>query len=383
MLSHIITSIFLLLLLLALPVQAKLIEADGAAQITNGAKGKAREIALQRAIRQAQLQTLALVDSASVISGNSVVIDSAKISAAGLVKDVVVIREWRHDDIYNVRIRAQVVEEKLRLPSNAARYRKKISVTQFEVRDRRQIFDMPMLEVQLARELQRRMENTGLVLARDGADYLLVENDEYTLNGNAVSHGQALSRVAEELGSQFIVSGAIINMAVQSSWLKTTRYLVLDIAVHDGLSGTLISRHRVNERIAGASYVDSSAGFGSVGFLVSDFGKVMDRVLDDMSAKIIEDLSILPFTARVLQVNGRNITFNAGVTSRVGVGDTLMAYHMANKPTYNEPGRQYLGVQEQPSAAMVVKVVQPQFSIAELESDEITLDPGDIVRFGW
>jgi len=375
----------LLVLLLGMisPIHAKLVESSGEAVVEKGAKGKARESAIQQAIRQAQLQTLALVDSASVMSGNRIAIDSAKVSAAGLVKDVVVIEEWQEDGIYYVRIRAQVVDEKLRLPSNAARYRKKLSVTQFEVKDRSQIFDMPMIEVQLARELQRRLENTGLVLAHDGADYLLVESDQHALNGKQVSHQQVVSRVAEQLGSQFVVSGAILDMGVKSGWLRDSRHIVLDVAVHDGLSGALISRHRINERIAGASYMAAGVTFGSVEFLVSHYGKVMDRVLDSLSTRIIDDLSILPFSARVLSVEGRNIMFNAGATSLVGVGDTLMTYQLDSTPTYDDPGGRYLGIKEHPMASMVVKVVQPQFAIAELESDEITITPGDIVRFGW
>lgn len=372
-----------LLLMMISPLQAKLVESRGEALVENGAKGKARESAIQQAIRQAQLQTLALVDSASMISGNSVAIDSAKISAAGLVKDVVVIEEWQQGDVYHVRIRAQVVDEMLRLPSNAARYRKKISVTQFEVKDRRQIFDMPMIEVQLAQELQRRLENTGLVLARDGANYLLAEGDQHVLNGNQVSYQEAVSRVAEKLGSQFVVSGTVLDMGVQSGWLRDDRHIVLDVAVHDGLSGALISRHRVNERVSGASYLADGVTFGSVEFLVSSYGKAMDRVLDTLSTHIIDDLSILPFSARVLDVEGSKITFNAGVTSLVGVGDTLMAYQLDSIPTYDDPSGRYLGIKEQPVASMVVKVVQPQFAIAELESDEVTMTPGDVVRFGW
>ncbi len=377
------TLLILLLLGWALPLQAKLVEADGEAVIENAAKGKAREIAIQQAIRQAQLQTLALVDSASMISGNSMMIDSAKVSAAGLVKDVVVIKEWEMDDIYYVRIRAQVVEEKLRLPSNAARYRKKISVAQFAVQDRRQIYDMPNIELQLARELQRRLENTGLVLAHDAADYLLDEQQSYLLDGTPVSYQRVVSRLANQLGSQFVISGNIVDMGVDEGWVRDTRHFVVDVAVHDGLSGALISRHRVNERVGGAGHYDSSMVFGSVEFLTSNYGEVLDHALDGLTNKIVEDLSILPFSAKVLEVEGRKVTINAGAISLMGVGDTLMAYQLENQPTYDQSGIRYLGIKESPTASMVIRVVQPQFSIAELESDEVAMKPGDIVRFGW
>ena len=382
--DHLPKPVFLLIILFLFvsPVEAKLIETEGAALIEKGAKGKAREEAIKQAIRQAQLQTLALVDSASMVVGNSLVVDSARVSAAGLVKDVVVIEEWQQEGLYHVRIRAQVVEEKLRLPSNAARYRKKISVTQFEVEDRRQIFDLPMIEVKLARELQRRLENTGLVLARDGADYRLSEQDQHLLDGKKASYQEVVTRLATQLSSQFVVTGSIIDMGVHTGWIRDTRHIVLDVAVYDGISGTLISKHRVNERIIGAGYLDSSMVFGSVEFLVDDYGAVLDQVLDRLASRIIVDLSILPFSAKVLHVAGRDITLDAGATSLMSVGDTLMAYQLENSVTYDGNGR-YLGIKESPMVTVTIKTVQPQFSVAELESDEITIKPGDLVRFGW
>jgi len=340
-------------------------------------------LAIQQAIRQAQLQTFAMVDSASVLSGNRVMVDSSKVSAAGMVKDVVVIKEWQRDNVYFVRIRAQVVEEKMRLPSNAARYRKKISVTQFDVKDRHQISDMPMIEQKLARELQRRLENTGLVLSKDGSDYRLPETQQHLINGEQVNYQHAVNRLAKQLGSQFIVSGTILDMGVSSGWLQDTRHIVLDLAVFDALSGALVSRHRINERVIGASYIPSDMSFGSVDFLVSKYGSKMDQVLDQLASRIIDDLSILPFAAQVLTVDGTTITFNAGGTSLVEVGDKLMAYQLAELPVFDEPGKRFLGLKESPAASMVVKVVQPQFSVAELETEEVTMHPGDVVRFGW
>lgn len=376
-------ALLMMLFVVIFPVNAKLVETQGVALIEKGAKGKAREEAIRQAIRQAQLQTMALVDSASMVSANVMAIDSARVSAAGLVKDVVVIKEWQQEGLYYVRIRAQVVEEKLRLPSNAARYRKKISVTQFDVMDRRQIFDMPMIEVKLAQELQRRLENTGLVLARDATAFRVAERGQHTLDGERVSYQHVVRRVAGELSSQFLVTGTLVDMGVQTGWWRDVRHIVLDVAVYDGLSGTLISKHRANERVVGASYMDANVVFGSVAFLVGEYGAVLDRVLDSLASRIIEDLTMLPFSAKVLRVEGRHITLDAGVTSLMSVGDTLMAYQLDNSAMYDDVNGRYLGFKERPLAAVVVKTVQPQFSVAEVESDEITLKPGDIVRFGW
>jgi len=69
------------------------------------------------------------------------------------------------------------------------------------------------------------------------------------------------------------------------------------------------------------------------------------------------DLAPLPFTARVVAVEGDTVTFDAGSTAA--------------------------GYRETPVAALTVRQVQPQFALGELESPQVHLHPGDLIRFGW
>ncbi|MDH4276368.1 MAG: flagellar assembly protein T N-terminal domain-containing protein, partial [Gammaproteobacteria bacterium] len=137
---------------------ARSIEAEGMAIIVDGAYHAAREKAIKEALRQAMLQTTAHIDATSVVSTNVLIIDSARVSAAGTAQDTEVIDEWTDDEILHVRIRTQVPKEGERSADPAARYRKKVAVLQFEVLDRRQIFDFPSFERELPMELQRRMQ---------------------------------------------------------------------------------------------------------------------------------------------------------------------------------------------------------------------------------
>jgi hypothetical protein len=282
-----------------------------------------------------------------------------------------------------VRIRAQVVVERLRHPSNAARYRKKVAASQFDIVDRHQIYDMYGLERDLPRELLRRIENTSTIVAVDGAEYLLPERSSYTVGGEDVSYSQAASHLAGKLDSQFIITGVIRDLGIQYGLLHNIRHIEMEVAIIDGLSGAVVSRHRINESVRGADEMPRGMVFGSAEFLRTDFGRAFDVVLDKLATRIIEDLGVLPFSAKVVKMEGANVYFDAGATSLVAVGDTLMGYQTADRPLYSNSAGNFLGFQETPMATMVVKQVQPQFSMAELESDDITLKPGDIVRFGW
>ncbi|MEW5756528.1 MAG: flagellar assembly protein T N-terminal domain-containing protein [Pseudomonadota bacterium] len=369
---------------MALPLQARMLETEGYAQIRNGAVGQAREMAVQQAIRQALLQSAALVDSASMINGHELVVDSARVSAAGLVKDVVVLKEWSKEEIYYVKIRAQVVEEKMRVPSNAARYRKKVAVTQFQVLNRTHIADLPRVATELPFELLRRIENTGGILAVDGTQYLVDPEGPHAVEGVEVNLQQSVVRLAEALDVQFIIGGVIRDMGGSSAWFKKTRRLELDVTVYDGVSGTVISKRRINDAIEDLGLnATRQPPFASAEFLRTDYGRVVDAGLDKLARGVVADLSPLPFTARIVRASGNEIYFDAGASSLVRVGDVLMAYRQSDLPVDDGRPRRFMGSQETPLATLVVRKVQPLFSIGELEGDAIKLQPGDIVRFGW
>lgn len=374
----------LAMLVMTTPSQARMLETEGYAPIRHGATGQAREMAIQQAIRQALLQTAALVDSASMINDHELVVDSARVSAAGLVKDVVVLKEWSKDEIYFVKIRAQVVEEKMRAPSNAARYRKKIAVTQFQVLDRTQIADLPRSATELPFELLRRIENTGGILAVDGTQYLVDPEAPQPVEGVGVNLQQSVVRLAEALDVQFVIAGIIRDMGGTESWFKKTRRLELDVTVYDGVSGTVISKRRINDAIEDLGLNSTrQAPFASAEFLRTGYGRAVDAGLDKLARGIVADLSPLPFTARILRASGNQIYFDAGAASLVRVGDVLMAYRQSDLPVDDGHPRRFMGSQETPLATLVVRKVQPLFSIGELEGDGITLQPGDLVRFGW
>lgn len=377
---------FVVLFSMVLPFQlacAKSMEVEGSAVIIDGAVNKARLQAIQNAIRQAVLQTSARISTASIVSANVMIMDSTKIRATGRVSNVVVLDEWRNEDVIHVLIRAMVPENTKQTSTALKGYRRKLAVVQFHVVDRREIQDLPGIEIEYPRHLLRRIEEDGGILGVDATNYILNSN----INGSDYDAGhpgkETIVNLATMLGVQFIVSGVIRDMTVMDHLIGESRSLSLELQVFDGLTGALLSRTAVNKNVNSAGLNDSDTSFGSRDFYNTDYGKAINKVLSKQIASIRSTIYRLPVTVRVVRSEGKRVYFDAGAISLVHVGDMLMAYKVDNSPLVKIANNSEFGFLEKPVATVTVKKIQPLFAMGELETDKVTLEPGDLLRFGW
>ncbi|HEB92321.1 MAG TPA: hypothetical protein ENI94_02425 [Gammaproteobacteria bacterium] len=405
-----------LLLLLAIPLsgglaQAQTVEAEGAARIESSV-ALAKRMALQDAIRQALMQANAQISTTTVTSRTGVVTDNMRFSAQGRVTHVAILREWSDNDHYYVKIRAQVpgdalIEALLKAEQGGAagqagsyataeaanRYRRKVAVSQFHVLDRTQIHDLPNIETELARELERRLISDGRVLTVNASQYLLPLSEEGVISQRRILGAlpparephQVASEFAESLGVQFVVTGVIRDMSVSNHFLGTKiRHLELDLFIHDGISGASVARHRVSETMEEHVLTDlhpADSVVMSEKFFASPFGRKVDQMLDRMVGLIVSDVGSQPFTARVIRAEGNRVYFDAGGLANIRVGDVLNTYKLSEVPVKDYPGQRALGYTENPSTNLIVTQVQRLFSVGELAEDITRLAPGDVIRF--
>ncbi len=365
------------------PVCAKSVEVEGSAVITDGAVNKARLQAIQNAIRLAVLQTSARVSTASIVSANVMIMDSTKIRATGRVSNIVVVDEWRNDNVIHVLIRVTVPENTGQASTATKGYRRKLAVLQFHVVDRREIQDLPGIEIEYPRYLLRRIEQGGGIIGVDATHYLL--NSEANRAHYDAGHPEkeTIVNLATMLGVQFVVSGVIRDMTVVDHLIGESRSLSLELQVFDGLTGVLLSRTAVNNNVNSAGLNDSDTLFGSRAFFSTDYGKAINTVVSRQIATIQSAIFRLPVTMRVVRSEGKQVYFDAGAISLVHVGDMLLAYKVGSSPLFKVANSGVLGFPEKPVATVTVKKIQPLFSIGELETDKVTLEPGDLLRFGW
>jgi Flagellar assembly protein T, middle domain/Flagellar assembly protein T, N-terminal domain len=416
--SQLSLNMFIVLLsffLLGHAVSAGKIEAEGTSPI-NGPVGVAKRLALQDAIRQALLQSNAQVSTTTVMSSKGVVSDNVRFTARGNVTNVVVLDEWTDENNYYVRIRAEVpgavsvsglsrgrggdmeTRELSRQPArltavgDVGQYRRNLAITQFHVLDRTHISDLPNIEVEIARELKRRLSANAQVRTVDASQYLLPLGTDGVVSQQRIlgalppaeEVGQLAIEFASSLGVQFIVSGVIRDMSITKHALGArVRHLELDIIVHDGISGAEIARHRLSESVNDAGMFDfpTSSPVLNEKFYASFFGQRVHRVLDKLVNMLVEDVNNQLFTARVIRTEGKQVYFDAGATANLKVGDVLNTFQLNPSAVIDLPGQRALGFSENPTAVLVVTQVQRLFSVGELDSETVRLSPGDVIRF--
>ncbi len=356
------------------------VEAEGTAPITDGAPGKARMLAIQNAIRQAAMQNSVEISTATTLSNHTVTGDSARLRSTGRVSNVSVADEWTEDGVLHVLIRADVGRG-----VDAAKndYRKKIGFMQLLVRDRSAAADLTYIEMELPRLLRKEMESRHGVIGVDGAHYVLAERTTSAVEQNIIPDREMVERVAKELGTQFLVSGVILDTGVNDELLGKSRRFEIELMLFDGVSGTLLARSRYNETVTGVDLLKSGVSIASAEFLSTPYGSAIQKILQRASGALFAELNRLPFTARVIRSDAKKIYFDAGSTSSVRVGDMLLTYKVDGEQIADPANGRLLGFAEQPIATLVVKSVQPQFSVGELETEQVHVKPGDIVRFGW
>lgn len=358
------------------------IEAEGTAPIVDGAPGKARILAIQNAIRQAAMQNSVEISTATTLSNHTVTGDSARLRSTGRVSNVSVADEWTEDGVLHVLIRAEVgAAQDAGTVKNG--YRKKIAFMQLSVRDRSAAADLPYIEMELPRLLRKEMENRYGVIGVDGAQYMLAERAASPVQENAIPGRDMVERVARELGVQFLVAGAILGTGINDEFLGKTRRFEMELMLFDGVSGTMLARSRYNENVTGAGLVKPGVSVAGAEFLETPYGLAIQRMLQRAAAALFADLNQLPFTAHVIRSDANKVYFDAGSTSSVRVGDMLLTYKVGDEQMADPSNGRFLGFTEQPVATLVVKSVQPQFAVGELETDQVHIKPGDIVRFGW
>ena len=385
------SAVLILVLTLAVHAmaQATVVEAEGNAVITDAGTGTARQLAIKDAIRQAAIQAGAQVTTSSMMSESVVVSDNVKIRATAVVKDMVVLDEWRNDDedIYYVVIRAYVEDANGADMQGAlnTRYRRKVAVTQFAVSDRSQIVDMPGIEVSLPQELMRRLTLNRQVIGVDGTQYLLpLSGDPYS--GLGQTPRQLIVQLADRLGAQFIVTGTIRDMGVTKHplWVRL-RHVELETQLWDGISGTIISQERVNASVRQdlPFIFPTTQPVLTDKFFAAPIGKQINVLLNALVNRVADSVYRLPFMARVIKSEGSKVYLDVGSISQIKVGDVFMAYKLATEPLLDANKQIFFGYEETPASSIVIKTVQPRFAVGELQGGNTRLFAGDTIRFQW
>jgi len=227
------------------------------------------------------------------------------------------------------------------------------------------------------------LDNTGAfrVVNRSDLDAALYEQS-LALQGltaaNTVKAGQLI-------GAQYLVRGSVTefsnakkggglsvggNVGKMFGGLSPQRrkgHIGIDVSVIDSTTGAIVASTTVRKEVKKWAVAGNLTGDGwSVGgnkFENSELGEVAREAIQEAVVQLASALSGQAWTAQVAQVSGSTLFVNAGHTSGLRIGDTMLIKRVAEKIIDPVTGA-VLGVEEVTVGTATISEVKDQYAKA-------------------
>lgn len=197
--------------------------------------------------------------------------------------------------------------------------KKTVTITRFQVANSLQVEDIADIWNGYPLELLRRLQAKGSIVARHSTASPFP--DPRDLNPYSSASRERVRRIAEQDGSELVISGIVLDAAVSDESMRpyfgwqgretgrrfelglpwnsvvagirpvaTERRLEVEILIYDGLTGALLKRYRDNAKISGRAAVGRNLAFASAAFFDTNFGEAVDHLIDAQIKLIDMDL---------------------------------------------------------------------------------------------
>jgi len=393
--------LLIILSLCAAVAQAITVEATGEAPLS-GAISYAREQALEDAMRQASLRAGAHISSTQLMEHGVISQDNVSVRSQAQLKNVEILWEDQNSGLYQVAIRADVTPEAM-CPASTQRYRKAIAVAGFGLANPMQasVGRLENIEQDLPRLLVNTLNGRGAVHALDATRISLFQNPRRAPSAETLQQRLTTSvALATQLGAQYVVSGVVRDLSMVDSapeksigstsrmnpWLTLIgmendshrRQFAMDVFVHDGLSGAMLF-HRTYSASGEWTRANTEAtGFATPQFWKTPYGDEVKELLTGVVDDVDEVLRCQPFMARIVQARGKRLHIEASAGAGIRPGDKFQVYRTGT--FYNldlEPRTELSDM----ATEVVVKQVQPQFVVAEMQlsAEHLSIQRDDMV----
>ena len=374
-----ITAKFLLITALLLswscPALSNDVVAEGRATIENGDVIGARGLATRRAIAHAIESQGAVVSGQTLISPG-VALESAQMRATGCATQTTPISEIMRNNEVVVSVSVSVTNNDTCMPVCRRATLNKIAITLFAIE-----FPEPSLTgendavpaltaVEIARFINQRRHLPAVFDSRFSL-YSSPTRAPQQHGGNTAS-----AHFAQKHSAQYVLGGVYRDFSISNG----VRRIEIEAFLHDGANGAVLARQTFSRNADGDIRLRNNAPIGSPQFYASDLGRAWGALYADIAAWVETTASCLPFIARVLKVQDKQLQIDAGAESGLSAGDTL-SLHQWKEPPVRGEDKLALGREKFARATVRIRSVYPNFSIGELVEapKNLRIAPGDVL----
>lgn len=353
---------------------------QGSAPVRAGNCADAREMAVRQALARAAEMQGVRINTATAL-GRDGVFDAIQTKGNGRVGQWQILSEKCGEQLLTISLRVEQGEN--RTPTCQSAYTNRVLVTGFamEFPEQKLPDELPMLSRHTAVALTRILRQRQPLLA-DSADtvfpysaplhapHTMTPSDESSKN-EPLLVGQARDQQA-----QYVLSGIYRDFALSGG----QRHIAIEAFIHDGINGALLARRDFSATAGPPLRLDQLPSFGSPAFFRQGLGLALGGIFQEIAVWSGQEIGCLPFSARIVRRNGRQLHIDAGAEAGLSIGDTLHVHAWQPQPVYALAGNQ-LGREKRILGSAVIRSVYPTFSRIELIDAVPNADirPGDVV----
>jgi len=251
----------------------------------------------------------------------------------------------------------------------------------------------------LAAELTTALVNSGYFIVVERAELASVLREQEMALQKIISKDTA-AQVGRVLGAQLLIRGSVtefdqkaggtgLRVGVGSGMFggamggqSTEGVVGMDIRLIDTTTGQVIQSHRAEAKLSArgisADINVNQVSFGGDKFDKTVLGQATRKAIEQAVAFIIQAMGSVPWTGRVVEVNGDQVYINAGATTGLKPGEVFTVTTVVKELTDPSSG-ELLGIEEVKLGEIELMNVQEKYSVARMRFPFPT-KRGDLVK---
>lgn len=340
-------------------------EAQGQASLEKDELDIARTKATENTLKKALLVAGASVSSVQQVVNGLLTQDQISIRASGSVNSIELVDELHSDNIISVTIRADIFPQEKKC--FALDFKKSILLTKSHLIHRVQanIGKIYPIDIALMKQLNQRI---SLQSSYSTAKPLLKHTTAFSRLNQSFQEEeikQLAISLADNTDSQFVLFSEINDISLTQQrvnkwkvWQQGTYPRIFDFTLYlyNGLSGELVWQQNYQHSAVWDFNKRKSVDVNSSDFWQSEYGNMINSLLDNAVTDIDENIMCEPSEGKILQIKGNQVVINLGRQHGVKVGDEFSLLHLNNFTSDN--GKHYASYNVSPYKIKVTKLTK-------------------------